>query len=313
LVNSSSREVGIAIHFAIAVVIGATFGLLFQRDVRGYGSSLGWGLAYGMFWWFLGPLTLLPLLQGRPIDWSAERGSALFGSLIGHVIYGLLVGMMYGLIDRLWVGFFVESDPIRREVEGPARRTFQALVWGALGSIVGGLVYSVIMLTTGVLPRVAGLVGASSTEEGFVVHLSVSALIGMSFGLLFRYEAPNLSSGVVWGLVYGLAWWFLGWLTLYPILLGRSVAWGIDAATGALPGLVGHLAYGGATAFVFLLLERRHREWLLLDPRLAAREARRRRPAGTPAAAVWLFALSLGLLLPVILGQTQQAPPSGFY
>ena len=30
-----------------------SFGLLFQRDVRGYGSSLGWGMAYGLFWWFL--------------------------------------------------------------------------------------------------------------------------------------------------------------------------------------------------------------------------------------------------------------------
>src|SRR2546426_7668803 len=25
--------------------------------IRGYGSSLGWGLGYGLLWWFLGPLT----------------------------------------------------------------------------------------------------------------------------------------------------------------------------------------------------------------------------------------------------------------
>ncbi len=303
LVGTDSRDVGIALHFLIAVVIGASFGLLFQRDVRGYGSSLGWGLAYGMFWWFLGPLTLLPTLQGRPIDWSAERGTALFGSLIGHVIYGLLVGVIYGLINRLWVGFFIEADPINREVEGPARRTLQALGWGALASLAGGLLYSIVMLATGVLPRIAELVGASSAETGFVVHLVISALIGMTFGVLFRYEAPNLGSGIAWGLVYGLAWWFLGLLTLYPILLGRTVAWGSDAAAAALPALVGHLIYGAATAFVFLLLERRHREWLLLDPRLAAREARRRRPVGTPAPALWLFVLVLGVLLPVLLGQ----------
>jgi len=40
LVRSDSRAVGVLLHFCIAVAIGATFGLLFQREARGYGSSL---------------------------------------------------------------------------------------------------------------------------------------------------------------------------------------------------------------------------------------------------------------------------------
>ena len=302
LVGSESSTVGITLHFAIAVVIGASFGALFQRDVRGLGSSLGWGLAYGIFWWFLGPLTLLPVLQGIPPDWTYRHGSELFGSLVGHVIYGLLVGLVYAALDRLWVGFFRDSDPINREVEGPGKRTLLSLSWGAAASLVGGLLFSLIMVATGTLPEVAGLMGRSSAPLGFVVHLAISVLIGMSYGVLFRHEAPDFGSGIAWGMLYGLAWWFIGPLTLMPILLGEPFVWTTDAAGSLLPSLIGHLIYGAATASAFLLLERRHAAWLRLDPRFAAREKRRQRAVGTPAPALWLFVIGLGVMLPIILG-----------
>jgi uncharacterized membrane protein YagU involved in acid resistance len=302
LVGSSSVMVGMTLHFTIAVIIGASFGVLFQRDVRGFGSCLGWGLGYGIFWWFLGPLTLLPILQGSTPDWSYERGAALFGSLVGHIIYGLLLGLVYATLDRLWLGFFYHSDPINREVEGPGTRTLHSLGWGAAASLAGGLLFSLVMVATGFLPQVANLVGGSSPALGFVVHMGISTLIGMSYGVLFGYEAPDFGSSIAWGMLYGLAWWFVGYLTLLPILLGGPFVWTTEAAAAGLPSLVGHLIYGIATACVVLLLERRHADWLRLDPRIAAREARRQRPIGTPAPALWLFAVGLGVMLPVMLG-----------
>ena len=50
IVNSDSSAVGTLLHYLIAVSIGASFGLLFQRDVRSAGSGICWGLAYGLFW-----------------------------------------------------------------------------------------------------------------------------------------------------------------------------------------------------------------------------------------------------------------------
>jgi hypothetical protein len=102
LVNCDSYWVGVVIHYLIAIVIGASFGLLFQRDLRGAGSSLGWGFAYGILWWFLGPLTLLSILRRRPIDWSYEHAAAQFAPLVGHVIYGLLLGLIYAMLDLCW-------------------------------------------------------------------------------------------------------------------------------------------------------------------------------------------------------------------
>ena len=302
LVNSHTRASGLAVHSLVAIVIGASFGLLFQGDIRGYGSSLGWGVAYGISWWFLGPMTILPLLEGRPLDWSYERGGELFGSFVGHIVYGLFVGLIYAIADRLWVGFFTDSDPINREPEGPGARTLYSLGWGAAASLAGGLLFSLVMLATGALPRVARLAGGTSPLLGFVVHLVISAIIGMSYGLLFRREAPDKGSGVAWGLLYGLVWWFLGPLTLYPLLLGGPLTWTTQAAGLALPSLIGHLMYGAATALAFIVLERRHDEWMRLDPRLAAREVRLRRPIGSPAPALWFFVLGLGVLLPILLG-----------
>jgi uncharacterized membrane protein YagU involved in acid resistance len=302
LVRSQSPMVGVLLHFAIAAIIGVSFGLLFHSEIRGFGSSLGWGAAYGMFWWFLGPLTILPLLQHQPVNWSAAHASGLFGSLVGHVVYGLIVGMVYASVDRLWVWLFESSDPLKREPESPGAGFLLSLEWGAAASLGGGVLFGFIMLATGAIPRVAHLVGGSSLALGFLVHLAIGALIGATYGVLFRYEAPTAISAIAWGSVYGLIWWFLGPLTFFPILLGGSFTWTTAAADVQLPSLVGHLVYGVATAMAFLYFERRHRNWLLIDPRIAAREQRRRRPAGTPAPALWLFVLGLGVALPIVLG-----------
>ena len=301
IVNSRSAAVGVTLHFAVAVTIGATFGLLFQRQIRGFGSSLCWGAAYGLLWWFVGPLTLLPFLTRKPIDWSAAHAADLFGSLVGHVIYGLIVGLLYAALDRVWRRMFYESDPLNREPEGAAVRTLSSLAWGLLASIGGGLAFSVVMIANGTLPKVAALVGGTSLYVGFIVHMLIGAAIGATYGVLFRYEAPDVPAGAAWGLVYGLLWWFVGPLTLFPILLGGSFTWTLGAAAAQLPSLVGHLLYGVATALVFLSLERRHHGWLMRDDRIAAREARRLRPAGTAAPAVWLVALGFGVALPILL------------
>lgn len=292
----------VALHVLVALVIGAAFGLLFQTDVRGLGSSMGWGLGFGMFWWFFGPLTAFPLWSGNGLDWSADQGAALFGSLVGHIIYGLILGVIYAAIDRAWLKLFVQSDPLNREPEGPGLHVLRSLGWGALAGLVGGMVASPVLLATGTLSTVAGLGTTFLGFQGLAIHLAVSTAIGATYGLLFRNEGSNFRVGVPWGCLFGMIWWYLGPMTLLPLALTGETDWRSSAASALLPSLVGHLIYGAVTAAIFLLLERRHLRWLLLDPKTALREQKRMRPAGTPAPALWFFVLSLGLLLPILLG-----------
>src|ERR1700691_4861190 len=214
LVGSNSRMVGESLHFFFAVIIGVTFALLFQREARGYGSSMVCGMAYGIFWWFLGPLTILPLWSHRPLDWSSSHASELFGSLIGHIVYGVIVGLLYAAVDRLWVRFFTESDPIHRQPEGPGLRFIRLIQWGAVSGIAGGALYALVLIATGSWKEVAAVVGGTSPTLGFAVHLAISILMGATYGLLFQREAPNFASGIGWGLVYGLIGWVIRPLTL---------------------------------------------------------------------------------------------------
>jgi hypothetical protein len=91
-------------------------------------------------------------------------------------------------------------------------------------------------------------------------------------------------------------------MTLLPLLLTGVCDWSTTAASSLLPSLLGHLIYGAVTALIFLLLDRHYTFSLLLDPRAAAVESRRIRSVGSPAPALWLFALGLGVLLPILLG-----------
>jgi uncharacterized membrane protein YagU involved in acid resistance len=297
-----SKAEMVAAHFAIALLIGSLFGLLFQTDVLGLGSSMGWGLGFGIFWWFFGPLTILPALRGESLDWSADQGAALFGALVGHIIYGLILGVIYAGIDRAWLRLFVQSDPLNREPEGPGLHGLRSLGWGAAAGLAGGIASSPVLLVTGWLPKIAATGVGFAGSRRLAVHLLVSVLIGMTYGVLYRGEGLSLRVRVPWGCLFGLIWWYVGPLTLLPLLLTGECDWRVETASEMLPLLIGHVVFGGVTAAIFLLLEYRFERWLLLDPKNVARRLRRTRPAGTPAPALWFFALCLGVLLPILLG-----------
>lgn len=289
-----SQQIAVAAQFVIALIIGATFGLLFQREVHGYGSCMGWGVGYGMLWWFFGPLFLFPLIRHVPFDWSVNHASDLFGPLIGHVLYGLILGITYATVDRIWVRLFIQSDPLNRRAEGPGLHILRSLQWGIAAGFAGGVASSPVMIATGLFSR-----GHRAGIGLLLLHLLISTIIGMNFGILFRDETSSIGAGIGWGWLFGLMWWYAGPLTLLPLLSAGEIDWRPSAASRLLPSVIGHLIYGAVTAYVFLVIERNSFAKANLKTTYP-----RRVPAVatfTPAPALWMFVLGLGILLPILL------------
>jgi uncharacterized membrane protein YagU involved in acid resistance len=128
---------------------------------------------------------------------------------------------------------------------------------GSLAGLAGGLAFGAAMVEQGdMLPTIAAIVRSDVPLVGFLVHMTVAAVIGAGFGLLAGHARTRAGEAIIWGVTYGAFWWLLGALTLRPLLAGTPVLWTLEAARAELPSLVGHLVYGGTTAGALALLRR---------------------------------------------------------
>jgi uncharacterized membrane protein YagU involved in acid resistance len=98
LVGSESVWVGFLVHMVNSSVIGAGYVLVFGRIEKGMVDGLHFGMIYGAIWWFLGPLTLMPMVLGEPIRamWRFDAMLGMFPSFVGHVVYGAILGLAVG-------------------------------------------------------------------------------------------------------------------------------------------------------------------------------------------------------------------------
>lgn len=103
ILGSESLSVGWLTHLFNSGVIGAIFGWLLGGFSRSTGRALGWGATYGVAWWVLGGLVLMPLFLGMaplaPLRMAPMRPVA-WGSLMGHLVYGLVLGAAFVPLHR---------------------------------------------------------------------------------------------------------------------------------------------------------------------------------------------------------------------
>ena len=91
LVGSKSNAVGWTVHLLISMVIGVAFSLLLEKKLKSYSAGIGYGMAYGMFWWVLGGLILMPAKLNMPLF---QFDKMAWESLMGHVVFGMVLGAL---------------------------------------------------------------------------------------------------------------------------------------------------------------------------------------------------------------------------
>jgi uncharacterized membrane protein YagU involved in acid resistance len=302
MMESQTRTVAWLITLLVGLLAGVLFAWLYPSPPDGSGAALMRGNAYGFIWWVVGAQTLVPLLSGDGLAWSLAAVRDDFETLPGYLLFGAGVALFYQWLDRLTHLFFAD-DLGRHDQEGLGTQGLRALVRGMAAGLLGGLLFTLVMVQVGYLPSVASLIGSASAVTGLVVHLIIASAIGMSYGLLFRLQSYDLGSALGWGVSYGFFWWILGSLTLMPVLAGSPPQWTVSAAAEAFPALVGHLAYGGGLGIAIYLLEVRGIPWWQSRSEVeAARIARRQEQILTSAPAIWVLIVAVALTLPVILG-----------
>jgi uncharacterized membrane protein YagU involved in acid resistance len=94
LVGQQNAIVGFVVHMIISAFIGATFGAIAARLPAGWTPAVIGGAIYGIAWWILGALILMPLLLGMS-QMVLVIGGPQWMSLIGHIIYGLITGALF--------------------------------------------------------------------------------------------------------------------------------------------------------------------------------------------------------------------------
>ena len=89
LVGSESVAVGWLVHLSISLALGVGFGLVAVRGLDTWASGIVLGIAYGVLWWVLGALLIMPAQLGMPV---LELSTMAWQSLAGHLVFGAVLG-----------------------------------------------------------------------------------------------------------------------------------------------------------------------------------------------------------------------------
>jgi hypothetical protein len=100
LIGSDGPVVGFILHMVFSAIIGAGYGLVFGGRTATFQEGAIWGVVYGVIWWILGPLLIMPTMMGMGPQFAMALTMPMIMSLVGHLIYGIATGLAYPAVAR---------------------------------------------------------------------------------------------------------------------------------------------------------------------------------------------------------------------
>ena len=94
LVRADSVFAGVLVHGAISAVTGVIYGFIIVRFAQTWRNAILGGLVYGVIWWVLGALILMPAMLGMfQMIFVIEQMQWM--SLLGHIIFGEVLALAF--------------------------------------------------------------------------------------------------------------------------------------------------------------------------------------------------------------------------
>lgn len=121
LLGLSPSGTGLVPHLMASALVGAAFCAILRYQPQSYAATLSTGLLFGLLLWIVGPLTLPPLLEGEGPTWSAVEAGHTFPSLLGHLLYGGMIGLGFHILVTLYLRLNPEAEPAEVSALAPSK------------------------------------------------------------------------------------------------------------------------------------------------------------------------------------------------
>ncbi len=181
LLGLSPSGVGLVLHLIASALVGAAFCVILRYQPHSYAATLSTGLLLGLLLWIVGPLTLPPLLRGEGPSWSVVEASRAFPSLLGHLLYGGLIGLGFHILVTLHLRLNPQVEPAKVSTQAPSKRVL--ILGGGYGGMAAAQTLEKIFV------RDPGVEIMLVSQSNFLVHTPMLADVASS-----AIEAQHISA-----------------------------------------------------------------------------------------------------------------------